>query len=173
MTRRSLRALLAAAALATGVLAGACTPAAPAAPGPATCPTAGAGQIQVKVVVEGTTVPNGRVVCVVVRDGATGLDALAARAQRLGTAAPRVEGGFICAIDGTPAAPECAPSLPDGFRYWAYWLGGTAWTSAPVGAGSRALHQGDVDGWVFGTWDFATTFPAPPSGPADFASIGG
>lgn len=134
------------------------------------CPTAAAGQAQVAVVVEPSPAAT-RVVCVVVADGATGLVALNARATRIGTAPPRVEGGFVCGIDGVPAAPECSPSTPEGFRYWNYWSGGTTWQSAVVGAGSRVLTQGDVDGWVFGTWDFVTTFPGAPTTASDFAGL--
>jgi hypothetical protein len=134
------------------------------------CPTAGAGQVQVAVVVDDAPAAT-RVVCVVVPAGSDSLDALAARATRIGAPAPRVEGGFVCGIDGTPAAPECAPSLPEGFRYWNFWTGGTTWQTASVGAGDRVVTQGSVDGWDFGTWDFVTTFPAPPATSSDFATL--
>jgi hypothetical protein len=136
------------------------------------CPTAAAGQIQVAVVVDNATAST-RVVCVVVPAGSDGLDALAARAARINATAPRIEGGFVCGIDGNPAPPECAPAVEDGFRYWNYWNGGTTWTSASVGAGDTVLSQGSVDGWVLGTWDFVTTFPQPPVGPSDFDSLTG
>jgi hypothetical protein len=134
------------------------------------CPATGPGQIQVAVVVDNAPTST-RVVCVVLPGGSDGLDALAARAVRINATPPRIEGGFTCGIDGTPAAPECAPAVEDGFRYWNYWNGGASWTSASVGAGDTVLTQGSVDGWVFGTWDFVTTFPQPPATASDFATL--
>ena len=169
--RRTLSLLVAATALT--LTAAACTPApggGTGSPDYASCPAAGSGQAQVAVVVDNAPAAT-RVVCVVVTDGATGVDALTARAARIGAVAPRLSGGFVCGIDGLPAAPECSPSTPDGFRFWNYWTGGATWSSAPVGAGSRVLHQGDVDGWVFGTWDFVSTFPQPPATASGFAAL--
>ncbi len=170
--RRTLSLLVAAAALT--LTAAACTqpPTGGTATNYAHCPAATAAKVQVAVVVDNAP-SSTRVVCVLVADGATGLDALNARAVRINKPAPRLDGGLVCGIDGLPAAPECAASTPDGFRFWNYWLGGSSWTSASVGAGSRVLHQGDVDGWVFGTWDFATTFPSPPATASSFASLTG
>jgi hypothetical protein len=161
--------LLAAAAVLT-LTAAACT--APTTPTTnwAHCPAATAGNVQVAVVVANAPAAT-RVVCVVVADGSNGIDALNARAVRINAAAPRIDAGFVCGIDGAPAAPECSASTPDGYRLWGYWLGGSSWTSATIGAGSRVLHQGDVDGWVFGTWDFVNTFPTPPAIASSFAAL--
>ena len=136
------------------------------------CPAAAAGQVQVAVVVQGgTATPATEVVCVVVPAGSNGLDALAARAARIGAAAPRVESAFVCGIDGIPVAPACADSGPGGYTYWNYWTGGTAWATAAIGAGDRIVTQGSVDAWTYGTWDFVSTFPADPTKPATFAAL--
>jgi len=134
------------------------------------CPAAGSGQIQVAVVVENSV---NKVVCVVVPDGADGFAALNARAARIGAPALRFNGAFLCAIDGNPVGPACGtdPAGPNGFSYWSYNLGGTTWSEAQFGAASRVLHQGDVDGWVYGTWNFSTTFPGAPTTASDFATL--
>lgn len=139
----------------------------------AQCPTAGVGQIQVAVVVDGVANPAHKVVCVVVPDGADGFDALNARQARIGSAPLRFDGAFLCAIDATPAAPACGtdPGGPDGFSYWGYWTGGASWSEAFFGGADRVLHQGDVDGWKYGTWNFSTTFPTAPSTASSFAAL--
>jgi len=40
-----------------------------------------------------------------------------------------------------------------------------------VGAADVELHQGDVEGWKYGTWDFATTFPTAPTHSTSFATL--
>lgn len=156
-------------------LASACVPMPPTPPVDLSkCPAAPAGQVQVAVVVLGGAPTSPSIVCVVVPAGSDGLDALAARAQRVGKGAPRLGFGdaFVCGIDGAPAAPACGDSGPDGFSYWNYWTGGsTGWTAAETGAGDRTVTQGSVDAWVFGTWDFATTFPEPPAVSSDFGTL--
>ena len=139
----------------------------------ATCPTAAVGQVQVAIVTEGVPNPAYEVVCVVVPDGANGFDALNARAARLGTTPLRFNGAFLCAIDNAPLPPTCGtdPAGPLGFSYWSYWDGGSAWSEYSVGAADVELHQGDVEGWKYGTWDFATTFPTAPAHSASFATL--
>ena len=169
------RAAAAAAVALLGVLA-ACAPMPPSPPQVdlRTCPTAAAGQVQVAVVVLGGSPTSPSIVCVVVPEGSDGLDALAARAQRVGAGAPRLGFGdaFVCGIDGVPAEPSCGDSGPDGFSYWNYWTGGAGgWAGAEVGAADRIVTQGAVDAWVFGTWDFASTFPEPPAVASDFGTL--
>jgi len=118
----------------------------------ATCPSAGAGEVRVAVVVDatglGSTAPT--VTCVVVAQGATGVTALYARAARLGTTPPRFDtSGLVCAIDGAPVAPACGEVGPNGYQYWSYWIGGSSWTFAPVGPASRSMQDGTVEGWRF------------------------
>lgn len=118
------------------------------------CPTADAGQVRVAIVVDSSTLPGGSanpsVVCVVVPSGSTGVDALAARAARIGATPPRFgSSGLLCGIDGAPAAPDCGTLGPDGYQYWGYYVGGSAWDFAPVGPASRVMTDGTVEGWAF------------------------
>jgi hypothetical protein len=134
-------------------LTAACTPP-PAPTDYSTCPTPAAGEVRVAVVVDASAAPGGAstpsVVCVAVPSGSTGMDALFERAERIGTAPPRLGGGgLVCAIDGEPAAPACGESGPNGFRFWGYYLGGASWGFAPVGPGGRTVTDGSVEGWSF------------------------
>lgn len=75
------------------------------------------------------------------------------------------EGAAICSIEGTGCgADNCFCAFPP--DYWNYWLGGDEWQRAPVGAGSRNVTDGMLDGWVWG--DGST---APPD--REFATICG
>ncbi len=143
----------------------------------ATCPTAAVGQVQVAIVTEGVPNPAHEVVCVVVPDGSSSIQALQARAARLGTEAPRLAfgGSFVCSIDGNPVAPECGelPGDATGWRSWNYSNGGTQWTGSQIGAASHSVHQGDVDGWNFGTWNYSTTFPGNPTHSPSFSVLTG
>lgn len=156
------------------MIGSACTP--PSSPANfAKCPTAGAGQIQVAVVVEDAPKANTEVVCVVLPTGADGIDALNARATRIGGVAPRIKsfsfGDQVCAIDGDPVAPACGDAVPGGFASWGYWAGGSNWSSSFIGAGDHVLAQGDVEGWAFSIADYDTTFPTAPTTASDFATL--
>lgn len=155
----------------------ACPPQDPPATDWSKCPTAGAGQVQVAVVTDNLPASSPAVVCVVVPEGSSGLDALIARATRIGKAAPRVEstafGPMVCGIDGTPPAPACGDTGPDGTSFWAYWNGGGSWAQSWIGAHDRVVEQGSVDGWTFGTWDFVTTEPTAPEVSPSFAALTG
>ncbi len=135
------------------------------------CPTVGAGQVRVAVVVNGTALGSNAapVVCVVVAQNSTGVGALYARATRLGLPVPRFDNsGLLCAIDGVPIAPTCGNLGPNGYEYWTYWIGGgPSWTFAPVGPASRLMTDGTVEGWRFilGGPDTA------PSQPSTFAQL--
>lgn len=63
-------------------------------------------------------------------------------------------GGGVCAIDGTGSTDgDCfkfCKSSP--CHYWAYFQRKSdAWQFSPVGAGSRTIHDGDTDGWSWGS----------------------
>lgn len=149
----------------------ACTPP-PAPKDPSKCPAPAAGEVRVAVVVDSSDLPSGgsatpSVVCVTVPSGSTGMDALFARAERLGTAPPRLGGGgFVCGIDGLPAAPSCGESGPNGFRFWGYYLGGASWGFAPVGPAAHRVVDGSVEGWSFQDGD-----SGPPATPSSFAEL--
>ncbi|MEZ5321485.1 MAG: hypothetical protein R2698_05325 [Microthrixaceae bacterium] len=139
------------------------------------CPTAASGQVQVAVVVENAPNAAHKVVCVAVADGANGIDVLNARQARLGTAPLRFKNGFLCAIDDVPTAPTCGtdPAGPDGYTYWSYWQGGTSWSEYQVGASDSEVHQGSVEGWNYGTWNFVNTFPTAPTHSSSFSALTG
>jgi hypothetical protein len=134
-----------------------------------TCPAKGAGQVRVAVVVDAPALgATTSVVCVVVASGSTGVTALRARATRLGTAPPRFNSsGLLCAIDGRPAAPACGVQGPNGYEYWSYWLGGTAWRYASIGPAGRTVQDQGVDGWRFLKGGTAT----PPNTASSFAAL--
>ncbi len=58
-------------------------------------------------------------------------------------------GAFICGIAGVGCpADRCLCAYPP--RYWQYWhLERGGWQISPVGASSRVVRDGDVDGWVW------------------------
>jgi len=134
------------------------------------CAAAAVGQVRVAVVVDttgiGSSTPS--VVCVVVAAGSTGATALVARAVRLGTPLARYNSsGLLCAIDGAPAAPACGTPASNGFSYWSYWLGGSAWTYATIGPASHGVFDGDVEGW---RW-VPSGAAAAPGTSASFAAL--
>jgi hypothetical protein len=134
------------------------------------CPSTGAGQVRVAVVVDATGLASSTppVVCVAVAAGSTGATALVARAVRLGSPLPRYNSsGLLCAIDGAPAAPACGTPASSGFAYWSYWIGGSTWTYATVGPAGHGVSDGDVEGW---RWVPSGTATAPGTS-ASFATL--
>lgn len=106
------------------------------------------------VVVDNSTLPGGAaeasVTCVNLPKRSNGIDALRARADRLGVAYPRFnDSGLLCAIDGLPAAPACGDAGPNGFEYWGYYWGGSEWGFADKGPGTKAMTDKWVEGWAF------------------------
>ncbi len=132
-------------------LAGSLQPASAQACGPA--PT---GQVAVIVTIDrGAGSPTGR--CVTVSHGSTGLDALRAAGHEV-----RLDGGFVCAIDGLPAT-GCGNKPDAGNAYWRYWhapANGGAWSYSQVGAGGYRLPtRCAVEGWV---WSDSPSSDTPP-----------
>lgn len=162
--RRATLTLLAALTLAAALTPGVAT-AAPAAPsaGPpglaaqasgTACGPAPRGQIALVMVIDrGTGTPSTR--CAFVAQGATGLDALRATGHSV-----RLDGGFVCAIDGLPAT-GCG-NIP-GSPYWRYWHAapsGGPWSYSQVGAGGYRLPtRCAVEGWV---WSDSPSPDTPP-----------
>ena len=69
----------------------------------------------------------------------------------------------VCAIDGTGSTSgDCLKPCQSGpCPYWAYFQRTNgAWQFSPVGAASRAIHDGDTDGWSWGAGN-----GAPPDSP--------
>jgi hypothetical protein len=119
-----------------------------------------------------------RVVVTFGEDSITGIDAL----QRAGMD-PVVyqfggQGGAVCRLLGVgrDAGPNCLGGGDGDARYWGYFrapAGSSSFTYSSVGAGTTRVHDGDVEGWKFGTGtpppyaSLASLLPppAPPSPP--------
>ncbi|RRR72830.1 MAG: hypothetical protein EI684_09670 [Candidatus Viridilinea halotolerans] len=70
-------------------------------------------------------------------------------------------GFFVCGIAGVGCpASNCMCAYPD--ATWGYWLRQTSgWRSSPVGASSRTVRPGDVDGWLWGQPSSSNAAPLP------------
>jgi hypothetical protein len=117
-----------------------------------------------------------KVVITFTEDSISGLDAL----QRAG-ANPVVysmgPGGAVCRIFGVgrDAGPNCLGGQDGDNRYWAYFrapAGTSTFKYSSIGAGLGRVHDGDVEGWKFGTGtapayvslaSLTTPPPPPPS----------
>jgi len=88
------------------------------------------------------------------------------------------QGGAVCRLFGVgrDASANCLGGADGDNRYWAYFrapAGTSAYTYSRAGAGSTQVHDGDVEGWMFGTGTAppyaalppVTTTTAPSSGP--------
>lgn len=98
----------------------------------------------------------------------TGVDLLERSGLELEIATDPAFGAFVCKIDraGCPA-DDCLCAYPP--DYWRYWLlVDGAWQFSPVGASSRVLRDGDVDGW---SWGGAAAGAATPLPAITFADI--
>ncbi|MDX6287889.1 MAG: hypothetical protein QOG53_3374 [Frankiales bacterium] len=121
--------------------------------------SAAASTVCVEIVVDYGQLYNGQVsaTCVVVAKGSTGAQILDARATKLGVQKPRYRAdGLLCAIDGKPAAPDCAEQTGDGgFKYWSYWHKqlNSSWKYAQSGPFDYSVtgdHPGEGWSWVEG-----------------------
>lgn len=93
------------------------------------------------------------------------------------------QGGAVCALQGVgcPSDGSCLTCDARGY-YWAYHrapAGSGAFTYSRVGAGATRVHDGDVEGWKWGTGSpppfhsFASVFPAPTTPPTSSGGTGG
>lgn len=117
-----------------------------------------------------------RVVISFTEDSISGIDAL----QRAG-GSPVIytfggQGGAVCRIFGVgrDAGPACLGGQDGDNRYWAYFrgpAGSSKFTYSSIGAGSARVHDGDVEGWKFGTGtapayvSLASLLPPPTTQP--------
>ncbi len=122
--------------------------AASAASGPCAAPVI--GQARVVVVVDDGEggADHAVATCVVVPRGSKGSLVLAARAARLGTAAPSHAGsGLLCTIDSFPAS-QCADTGSG--SYWANFSGTDGvWNYSSYNPFIRRVCDGDVEGWRY------------------------
>ncbi len=101
-------------------------------------------------------------------DRMTGAEALQKSGLTLNVTAGGAYGTAVCAIDGegceSPKEDCFCKSYGSPSFYWHYYLRGPdgAWRNATLGAGSRVLRDGDVDGWSWtsGDSDLPTVTPA-------------
>lgn len=131
----------------------------------AATPAAAAGAHRARVIVDtgGQTVVRD-----ITFDGSiTGLQAL-----QLAGANPVVysfngQGGAVCRLYGVgrDAGPGCLGGADSDPSYWAYFrapAGSSSFTYSRAGAGSVEVHDGDVEGWRWGT-GAAPAWSAPPA----------
>jgi hypothetical protein len=100
--------------------------------------------------------------CVTTAGGASGLQALEAggHTYRLNNGT-----GLLCAIDGFPSGSECGDRNAEGYRYWAYFSGGSTWTYSGIGPAGRRVNEGSVEGWHFVSGKGNPTDPPPAASP--------
>lgn len=111
----------------------------------------GTGCSGVLVVVEPRTVPQSfggtRTGCAA--SPSSGVDALRQAGFSVSLGTGSYGGGFVCGLNGAPAA-GCG--LVDQDTYWSYWYmapGTSAWVYSQTGAAGRTPQQGGIDAWVW------------------------
>lgn len=77
------------------------------------------------------------------------------------------QGGAVCRLFevGRDAGPGCLGGADGDNRYWAYSRapsGTSSFTYSRAGAGSVQVHDGDVEGWKFGTGESPAWSAVPP-----------
>lgn len=111
-------------------------------------------------------------VCVPSDSGDNSAQLLGARAELLGTAAPRFNAstGLLCAIDGVPS-DGCGEQTGSKYAYWSYWHGdGNAWQYSTVGPGGTRVRADRVEGWRFQPEGAGNPTDPPPRGSPDPAA---
>ena len=76
------------------------------------------------------------------------------------------QGGAVCRLFGVgrDAGPNCLGGADGDNRYWGYFRapsGTSSFTYSRAGAGSVAVHDGDVEGWKFSTGQAPAWSPIP------------
>lgn len=89
----------------------------------------------------------------------TGLDLVVDATNAIGVAVCKIRKngcdfpgeGCFCKCQGGPC------------KYWSYWSGDARgnWTYASMGTANRTLHNGDIDGWVWGVGTTSNASPPP------------
>ena len=141
-------------------------------------PAQAAGEHRALVVVDtGTTTY--RQLITFAEDSVTGVHALELAGANPVTYTYSGQGGAVCRLFGVgrDSGPGCLGGADGDSRYWAYFRapsGTSSFTYSRAGAGSVQVHDGDVEGWKFGTgaapaWSAVpapstttTAAPAPP-----------
>ncbi len=101
-------------------------------------------------------------------DSITGMELLRRSGLAVVTASSGGAGAAVCSIngDGCNTPGDCFCKCKSGTcGYWAYFREQNgAWQYSPVGAGSRTIHNGDSDAWVWGSGQ-----SVPSTAPVDCA----
>jgi hypothetical protein len=128
-------------------------------------PCAGSA-IHVAIVVDFGDVMSTTSTCIAAGDRDRGTDILHARAQALGTPAPRFNGsGLLCAIDGFPET-GCGEKTGDTYAYWSYFHGNdNAWVYSSFGPASWRVRADYVEGWRWQPHGEEGSVPAPRGDP--------
>ncbi|PRY39030.1 ABC transporter substrate-binding protein [Umezawaea tangerina] len=130
---------------------------------PGFCPDAGG----ITVVVDFQELGGSTIVRCASGDQATGLAALKNAGIGI-TGTQRWGEGFICRIEGKPAAnSEACVDTPPARAYWSYWYApnGGAWTYSDKGVLNRKPAAGGFEGWSFSLDKTETTNPPPRVAP--------
>jgi hypothetical protein len=73
-------------------------------------------------------------------------------------------GQAVCMLNGVggPSGDDC---LTGQTQFWGYWIGNGSggWNWSSTGAASVGVHNGDVQGWAWGTGIDGSTHPQPPA----------
>ena len=77
------------------------------------------------------------------------------------------QGGAVCRLFGVgrDAGPNCLGGADGDNRYWAYFrapAGSSTFTYSRAGGGATQVHDGDVEGWRFGTGAAPSYVGLPP-----------
>ncbi|MET1074922.1 MAG: ABC transporter substrate-binding protein [Umezawaea sp.] len=127
------------------------------------CPDGGG----ITVVVDFQELGGSTIVRCAAGDQATGLAAL--KNSGIGiTGTQRWGEGFICRIEGKPAAnSEACIDTPPARAYWSYWhaSNGGSWTYSDKGVLNRKPPAGSFEGWSFSLDKTETTNPPPRVAP--------
>jgi hypothetical protein len=118
--------------------------------------TAGAATPHRAAVIVDTGTAVHQVVITFTEDSITGIEALVRAKADPVVYSFNGQGGAVCRVFGTgrDAGPDCLGGQDGDARYWAYFrapAGTDKFTYSSVGAGTAKVHDGDVEGWKFGT----------------------
>jgi hypothetical protein len=117
---------------------------------------AGAAATHHAAVVVDTGSDTHKVVITFNEDSITGIDALSRAGADPVVYSYAGQGGAVCRLYGVgrDAGPNCLGGQDGDNRYWAYFrapAGSSSFTYSSEGAGTTRVHDGDVEGWRFGT----------------------
>jgi len=99
--------------------------------------------------------------------GISGYDLLMRSGLNIVAAFDSGQGAAVCSVAGTGCPVESC-LMCDAPNYWSYWhLSNGDWVYAPAGSSNYTIHDGDVDGWSWGSGVSPSVVPfdqicAPP-----------